>query len=263
MKHNYLLAVLVMAFLTSCSTSDDSATPEEPTANNYFPIENGDFWVYDVNGDFPGRDSLYIANDTTINNTPHKKFKTKDLPFGFYSSSLTGNGIRKSGDKLMVSGAIDIDLIEGFPVDLAVSDFIIFKENASDNEQLSSISGSINYQFDEIPLTFNYTMKSVFAETLASFAVPGHDTYQNVKVIKVIVNLNVGGVVSFQGVNFPFNVMNSQDVVVSTQYYANNVGMVYSTTDIHYELANMEIALPIPSTATQNIKEYLVNHSGE
>lgn len=261
MKHNYFFAVLLMAFLTSCSTSDDNATPEEPTANNYFPVENGDFWVYDVNGDFPGRDSLYIANDTTINNIPHKKFKTKDVPFGFYSSSLTENGIRKSGDKLMVSGATSINLLEGFPIDLVVSDFVIFKENASDNEQLSSVSGTLNYQYEDIPLTFNYTMKSVFAETLDSFSVPGHETYQDVKVIKVIVGLNAGGVATFQGFDFPFNVINQQDVVVSTQYYVNNVGMVYSNTDIHYELADLEIALPIPSTATQNIKEYLVDHN--
>jgi len=263
MKHNYLLAVLLMAFLTACSTSDDNNSSEQPTENDYFPVENGDFWVYDVSGDFPGRDSLYIANDTTINNTPHKKFKTKEVPFGFYSSSLAGNGIRKSGDKIMVSGATSVNLIEGFPIDLSVSDFVIFKENASDNEELSSISGTLNYQYGDIPLTFNYTMKSVFAETLASFTVPGHETYQDVKVIKVIVGLNAGGVTTFQGVDFPFNIMTQQDVVVSTQYYVNNVGMVYSTTDIHYELTSQEIPLPVPSTATQNIKEYLVDYSSQ
>ena len=263
MKHNYLLAVLLMAFLTSCSTSDDNNSSEQPTDNNYFPVENGDFWVYDVNGDFPGRDSLYIANDTTINNTPHKKFKTKEVPFGFYSSSLTGNGIRKSGDKVFVSGATSVNLIEGFPIDLVVSDFVIFKENASDNEQLSAVSGTLNYQYDVYPLTFNYTMKSVFAETLPTFTVPGHDTYQDVKVIKVIVGLNAGGVATFEGFELPFNLITQQDVVVSTQYYVNNIGMVYSTTDIHYELADMDVTLPIPSTATQNIKEYLVDYSGE
>lgn len=256
MKHNYLLAILLVLFLTSCSTSDDNST-EQTTENDYFPVENGNYWVYDVSGDFPGRDSLYIAGDTTINNTAHKKFKTKELPFGFYSSSLAGNGIRKSGDKLLVSGATNINLIEGFPINLAISDFVLFKENASDNQQLSSVSGTLNYQFEEFPLTFNYIMKSVFTETLSTFTVPGHETYQDVKVIKVIVNLHIQTVVS----SIPFNVLPEQNVVVSTQYYANNVGMIYSNTDINYTLAITDISVGVPTSASQNIKEYLVNHN--
>lgn len=256
MKHNYLLGLLLMLLLTSCSTSDDSPA-EEITENDYFPIANGNYWAYEVTGELPGRDSLYIAGDTTINNTAHKKFKTKEVPFGFYSSSLAGNGIRKSGDRLLVSGTTSINLIEGFPIDLAVSDFVLFKENASDNQQLGSISGTLNHQYEEFPLAFNYTMKSVFAQTLATFTVPGHGTYQNVKVIKVIVNLNIKTVVS----GIPFNVLPPQDVVVSTQYYANNVGMIYSNTDINYSLASTEISVGVPSSGSQNIKEYLANHS--
>lgn len=257
MKHNYLLAILLMAFLTSCSSSDDSTTGEQPTENDYFPMENDDFWVYDVSGEFPGRDSLYVANDTTINSVAHKKLKTKDIAFGFYSTSLRENGVRKSGDKVMVSGATSINLIESFPIDLAVSDFVIFKENAADNEQLSALSGTLNYQYGEFPLAFNYKMKSVFVETLPTFAVPGHETYQNVKVIKVIVNLEISTVMGM----FPISVLHPQDVVVSTQYYANNIGMIYSTTDVTYSLANNQIDVGVPASGSQNIKEFLVDYS--
>jgi len=260
MKQYYFIAVLVMAFLTSCSSDDDS-TPDTTTETNYFPVENGQFWVYDVNGEFPGRDSLYVANDTTINSTSYKKFKTKELAYGFFSSSLAGNGIRKSGDKLLVSGSTNINLLEGFPINLAVSDFVIFKESAADNEQLGSFSGTLNYQYEDIPLTFSYTMKSVFQESLASFNVPNYGTYQDVKVVKIIVNLTVVGVASFQGMDFPFNLINEQDVLISTQYYAKNVGMIYSNTEIQYELANQDVPLPIPSSGSQNIKEYLDDYT--
>ena len=260
MKYNYILAIFFLAFLGSCSTSDDNSTPEQPTENNYFPVENDSFWVYDVSGEFPGRDSLYIANDTTINNTSYKKLKTDEIPFGFYSSSLTGNGIRKSGDKVLVSGSASVNLIEGFPINLAVSDFVLFKENASDDEQLSSISGTFNYQYGEFPLTFNYTMKSVFDETLATFTVPGHETHQDVKVIKIVVNLSIGSVWTNGDLTLPFNLLPAQDVIVSRQYYANNAGMVYSNTDITYNLASTEISVGVPSSGSQNIKEYLVNN---
>ena len=261
MKHNYLLAILLMAILTSCSGSDDSAAPDQPTENDYFPVENGNFWVYDVQGEFPGRDSLYIASDTTINNTAHKKFKTKDVPFGFYSSSLANNGIRKSGDKLLVSGATSVNLIEGFPIDLTVTDFVLFKDNASDNEQLSSVSGTLNYQYDEYPLTFNYTMKSVFAETLPTFTVPGKGTYEDVKVMKVIVNLSIESVFTSGPITLPLTILPAQNVVVSTQYYVNTIGMVYSNTNINYTLANEDISVGVPTSGSQNIKEYLVDYS--
>lgn len=264
MKQYYFLAILVMALLASCSSSDDSTAPGPVTENNYFPVENNQFWVYDVTGEFPGRDSLYVANDTTINATSYKKFKTKELAYGFFSGSLSGNGVRKSGDKIMVSGSTNVALLEDFPLDLVVTNFVIFKESATNNEELGSFAGSFTYQYGDIPLTFNYTMKSVFQESLASYSVPSHGTYQDVKVVKVIVNLNIGGVVSYQGINFPFTLMQPQNVLVATQYYAKNIGMVYSDTQINYELvdvAQLENEIPFPTSGSQNIKEYLVDYS--
>lgn len=258
MKQYYFLAVFVMALFWSCSPSDDSPTNDPPgSETNFFPSENGDFWVYDVQGDFPGRDSLFVANDTVINGKTNKKFKTKEVSFGFYSSSLAENGVRKSGDKLLVSGGTNINLIEGFPIDLTVNDFVLLKESAIDNEELSSISGTINYQYEEFPLTFNYKMRSVFSKNLTSFTVPGRATYQNVKEIKVIVNLEISTVMGM----FPISVLHPQDIVVSTQYYANNIGMIYSNTDISYSLASDQIDVGVPTSGSQNIKEFLVSYN--
>jgi len=265
MKYNYFIAILLVVFLASCSSDNDN-TPENTNGseNNYLPVENGDYWVYDVSGEFPGRDSLYVANDTMINNTSYQKFKTKEIAFGFFSGSLAGNGVRKNGDKLLVSGSTGIDLMEGFPINLEVTDFVIFKESASENEQLSSTSGTFTYNFEEIPLEFDYTMKSVAGQSLASYTVPNYGTYEDVKVVKVIVNLKIVAIVPAGEINFPVDVLAAQDVVVSTQYYAKNIGMIYSTTAINYELEDfslLDIELPFPSSGNQNIKEYLADYS--
>lgn len=263
MKTNFFIAILLMTLFASCSSEDDTIT-ENTTETNYFPLENGDFWVYDVSGEFPGRDSLYVANDTVISNTTHKKLKTKDLAFGFYTSSLANNGVRKSGDQLMISGTAAFDLLEGFPIDLAVSDFVIFKESASENQQLSSTSGTLTYNFEEIPLTFNYTMKSVAGASLENYNVPNYGNFEDVKVVKIIVNLKISSIVAAGPVNLPIDVLSEQDVVVATQYYAKNVGMIYSTTDISYELqdfSSLGFELPIPASGSQNIKEYLADYS--
>ncbi len=262
MKHSYFIAILLLVFMNSCST-DDSNNDDQPSEKNYFPLENEDFWTYDVEGEFAGRDSLYVANDTTISGNSYKKLKTKELPFGFFTSSLAENGIRKIDDKLVVSGSTNIDLLEGFPISLDVTDFVLFKENASDGQELSSIDGTFNYQYEEFPLTFNYTMQSVFQESLESFSVPNHATYQDVKVMKIIVNLEITSVFNGGGIDFPINILNPQNVVVSTQYYAANIGMIYSTTDINYILASDQVPVDIPSSGSQNIKEYLDTYNAQ
>lgn len=261
MKHNYFIAILLMVFLVSCSSDDNGTTPDnDNTEADFLPLKNGAFWTYDVSGDIPGRDSLYVANDTTINSTSYKKLKTKDFAYGFFSGSLAENGVRKSGSKLLVSGSTGINLLEGFPIDLDVNDFVIFKENATSSEQLDMISGVIDYEYENIPLVFTYNMKSIFQESLASYNVPNYGTYQDVKVIKVIVNLKVGGVYS----GLPFTLMNEQNVLVSTQYYAKNIGMVYSNTTIEYQLNNHPLLaniITIPTASSQNIKEYLADYN--
>lgn len=265
MKHSYFIAFLLMAFLTSCSSDNETTTPETTPTADYFPTENGKFWVYDVTGDFPGRDSLYIANDTMINNSAYKKLKTKELAFGFFTSSLAENGVRKSGDKLLISGATSVSLLQGFPLDFEVKDFTLFKENAIDNEPLALISGTIDYEYDGIPLEFDYTMKSVFKESLASFNVPNYGNYQDVKVIQIILNLQVGGVYEAGTISLPFTLLNAQDVVVSTQYYAKNVGMIYSHTTINYQLNDISQFvgdITIPMSVNREIKEYL-DHTNE
>lgn len=266
MKHNYFIAILLMAFLTSCSSDDATTEPDDtnPIEADYFPLENSAFWVYDVSGEFPGRDSLYTANDTMINNTSYKKFKTKDVAFGFFSGSLAENGVRKSGDKLLVSGSTGVNLIQDFPIDLTVTDFVIFKESASENEQLGLTSGNFTYNYGEIPLKFDYTMKSIAGQSLASYAVPNYGTFQDVKVVKIIVNLKISAEFSAGGITIPAAILAPQDVLVSTQYYAKNIGMIHSSTDINYELEDFSMfnfEFPFPTTGSQNIKEYLANSS--
>ena len=93
MKKNHYLLIILSFFILSCSSDDDSSMPS--TVNNAIPLTVGNYWLYDVNmTNISVRDSLYTANDTVINNNTYKKFKTKSFPFGFYSNSLRGNGLR-------------------------------------------------------------------------------------------------------------------------------------------------------------------------
>lgn len=260
MKFKLLIALALFTVLTSCSSDDNSNTGG---STNYLPLGTGNFWTYNVTGvNVSERDSLYVANDTVINAKTYKKLKTLNQPFGFFSNSMNNNGIRNEGSSLLLSGTAGLNLGDTFPIDLSLNDFVIFKENASNNEQLSSISGVINQDFQGYPLNLAYTMKSTAMETLPSFTSPDGEVYTDVKKVKTTLNLKISTTVTIPNIPIPLTItiMNPQDVVVSIQYYSKNIGMVYTNTTISYELQDLSqygVTLPIPQSGSQIQDEFL------
>lgn len=258
MKFKLLIAVACISVLTSC-TSDNNTDSGEPT--NYFPLETGNYWTYDVTGaNLSERDSLYVANDTVINTKTYKKIKTLDLPFGFFSNSLNNNGLRKEGSSILLTGSAGLNLGDTFPIDLSLNDFVIFKEDASNNDQLSSISGVIDQDFQGYPLKLTYTMKSTAMETLPTFTSPNGAIYTDVKKVKTILNLKITTTQTISGIPFTVPILNPQDVVISFQYYSKNIGMIYANTTTSYQLDTslaQFITLPIPQSGSQIQDEFL------
>ena len=258
MKYRLLFAITFLTVLISCST-DTNADSE----TNFMPLSIGNYWKYNVatNGQSM-RDSLYISNDTTINTKTYKKFKTRNAPAGFFSNSLNKNGLRKEGSTLLLTGTLALDFGVGVPINFSVSEFVIFNENATNNQQLGSVSGSINQTIGTYPLVIDYTLKSIAIESLPSYTSNGH-VYSDVKRVKTILNAKITTTttVVILGIPTPFvtTILNSQDVVVSNQYYAKNIGMVYTNTLINYQLNSLPggTTLPIPSTGSQSQDEFL------
>jgi hypothetical protein len=257
MKIKLILSVFLIAFLTSCSNDENSVSGD---SGNYFPLTNGNYWTYDIVGQATGRDSLYVANDTIIGNATFKKMKTQFLASGFFSNSLRQNAVRTNGNLVQLSGGLGFDLGTGFPINLSVSNFTILKNNASANEQLSSTSGTFTQVLDTYPLTFNYTLKSVADGSLPSFTSPNGSIYTDVQKTKIILTLKITTTTNVPGTTFPITVtvLDTQDVVNSTQYYAKNIGMFYTNTNISYEI-NPDFAsfLPIPSSGNETQQEFL------
>lgn len=261
MKKLYFGAALLFVGLTSCSSSDDSTNGNLTT---FLPLTETSSWVYDVNLDASeiGRDSLYVSGETTLNGKTYKQMKVKDVPAGFYTNSLNNNNVRVSGSKILLSGSTGIALADILPINIDVTDFIIFKEDASNNAQLDAISGAITQDLQGIPIKIDYTLKSTFKESLSSFTVPGKETYSNVKVVKLVANLKVGTEIEIPGttISLPFSILDSQDVIVSTHYYADGVGMIYAKTAINYTLNDFSqagFALPIPQEGDSTVEEFL------
>jgi hypothetical protein len=259
MKTKLLLtSFFALILFTSCSSSSDNSGSDNSPATTFLPLTNGNYWVYDVdNAGTINRDSLYISNDTVINTVTYKKMKTLTTPTGFFSSTLRNNGVKIDGSKLEMTGNFSINFGLTSPIELALTDFIFFKENAVTNDVLSTTSGTLSQTISGYPLTIDYTLKTVADGSLANFLSDG-TTYTDVKKTKVILNLKITTTQTISGITIPITVMNAQDVVTSTQYYSKNIGMVYANTLINYQLNSIPgVTLPIPSSGTQTQEEYL------
>lgn len=250
----YIPALLGVLLLCSCSSStEESTTGSTPSNSDYFPLSTNNYWTYTVDA---MRDSLYIANDTLIASTPHKKCKANDFPVGFYSNSLNKNGIRKSGDEILASGTFDLEAFTGLPIAISLNNFIIFKENATTGQTLSNVTGTLQQTVQDLPLTIQYKTTSIAGVTFPNYTSPNGDAYTNVKAVNTIINLQVSTV--YFGI--PFVVLPSQDVLVSTQYFAKDIGVVHTNTHLQYALSSgipAGIPLPIPNSGNQTQQEFL------
>lgn len=262
MKFKLIVLIAAFSFLFSCS-SDSNGDTIIPIEINYIPLTNGNFWTYNVttNGQTL-RDSLYISNDTTINTKIYKKFETKNAPVGFFSNSLNKNGLRKEGTSLLLTGTLALDFGVGVPINLSVTDFVIFNENATNNQELGSVTGTINQTVQTYPLVIDYTLKSIAIETLPTYTSYGQ-VYSDVKRVKTILNAKITNTstVIILGIPTPFitTILSPQDVVVSNQYYSKSIGMVHTNTLINYQLNSLPIGvtLPFPSSGSQTQDEFL------
>ncbi len=267
MKSNLLLLAALCGTLFSCSSDESSSDTGTPTPDTNFtiPLTTGKYWTYDVEDSNANqfRDSLYISGDTLIGGNTHKKFKVKDdLATGFYSSSLRNNGVRELDNKLLLSGDLSLGMGQQLPIalDLTLTDFIIFKKNAAVNEQLSTKTGVIEQEFNGYPIKINYTLKSYGGESIATFTPPTTtDVYTNVRTSKIVLRASITTQQTVAGVPFTVTIMPEQDVLISTQYIANGIGVTYVKTDMQYQLAALPstITLPFPNSGSQSQEEFL------
>jgi len=263
-----ILAFALGLFVVSCSDDDSNDNTPTVTTSAYLPMDAGNYWVYEVESSVvnaDGRDSLYVANDTVIGNKTYNKLKTLSLPTGFFASALRNNGVRAADGKLLLSGSSTVNFTEELPFSLAVTDFVFFDENAGNNEVIDTESGTIQQEIMGYDIEINYELTSRAKNSIASYTA-GDQVYTNVKPVEMTLNIEVIAMVVIDGLPnpVPFTLINPSDVVVSTQYYAENIGVVHVVTDFNYELEETPgFEVPMPATGTEHQEEFLVQYNVE
>jgi hypothetical protein len=260
-----LLSIMACVSLFAVSCSDDDST-NESTGAIYLPLSQGNYWVYDVTGPQTGRDSLYIANDTLINNNTYKKFKTATLPSGFFSGALSGNGVKQNGTKLQLTGSTGFSFSEDLPISLSVTDFTFFDSAVPAGTQIGIATGAFEQPTtDGYTLSIEYALQATAGADFESHSAGG-ETYTNVKTVEMTLTLTITALFDAGGFTIPVEVLPEQDVLTSTQYYAQNIGAVHISTDITYQLTDLSsfnVELPIPASGTEHQEEILDTYSAE
>lgn len=265
MKKTILLMAALGLLTLSCSDDDSSDTTPSVTTSAYLPMADGNYWVYDVESSvMNGHDSLYVANDTVIGGTTYHKLKTGALPTGFFPGALRNNGVRAADGKLLLTGTATVNFTEELPFSIAVDDFIMFDEYAAADTTLDTKTGTINQEIQGYDVDMNYVLTATALTPLASHTAGGQ-TYNNVKPVEMKLNVKVVINYPFQGMVLPVTIINTQDVVISTQYYAEGVGMVHAVTDFQYNMEELpdNVEVPLPQSAEENQEEILVDYSVE
>ena len=247
------------------NTNNTNNTNNNTTFTDALPLNTGNYWTYDVVGATNTRDSLYIFGDETVGAHTYKKFKNRNnIATGFYCSSLNNNNVRKDAGKLLLTGNLSLLQAMTLPtgLDLSVTDFIIFKESATNGEILSEKTGTFQQTISSLPITIEYRLRSIGGENFPSYTSPNNDVYPNVKSTKIVVSLKITSTQTIAGFPITINILPQQDVVVSTQYLSKNIGIVYTKTNTNFTLnATIAAQIGLPVTNSQVQEEFLDTYS--
>ncbi len=281
MKIQKLLYFIILTIIVSCSKNDEPIvvpanemqTVGDNVVTTFMPISSMNTWNYATEtiittpmpnsgtGSTTGADVLKVENEVVENLITYKLMKTlPTTPSGFYSNSVNNNKLRVDGSAVKMTGNISFNLGTNV-LDFDVTDFVIFKENALINTNLGMpATGTrlLTIPSLTVPVNVNYTIKAVNGGDSSPITI-GSTIYSNIKIVKLYVTIDANINTGF-GIADAFEPM-KQDVIVSTQYYAKNIGVIKADTKIEYHLSSIigSLAPTIPANGLSNIAEKLTS----
>lgn len=269
--YKLLLIFFIGTLSISCSSDDNSGNNDDPNIPQlgYFPQSVGNSWVYDVQAEnLSTEDHLYVSGETSENGTIYKTFVTQDTPTGFYTTLLTSGKVTVNNSKTLYSGTINIGEmlgdIEGLTFEL--TNFVVLDTNAPPGNMLSSESGEFYQDLGEYGFNVEYSLASTSLGSLETFTLENDTTYNDIKAVNLSFSLKIDVIITFMGVQIPYPILNTQEIISSTQYYANNTGMIFADTQIEYHLEDIPdigIEIPLPESYQYNLREILTHFSTE
>ncbi len=263
--NKFKTVIILIALVTFISCDDNVADnpPIEPTIE-YMPYAVSNYWVYDVESSVNGtsKDSLYISSTVSANNSSYFKFGASDTSTGFATQLYANNLHRKDAENHFIFGEIDLGALLGdqFDLNITLDDEILLSETAQIGTVLAEQSNSITQTFNNIPLQIDYTFKNELKNTLSMLNV-NNEEYSDIIQTEITLNVKIVAIIDVLGIQIPYTVLQPQDVIVMTNSYANEVGLIKSDVEFSYQMDEIQgVTLPFPSSSSETMVQEITNY---
>lgn len=258
--------LIFLTIFSACTNETDDTSTSEPTSDaNYFPLSAGNYWNYD-NRSEPADQPPMESTDQLIvaGSTGNSYNMSAEMPAEGFMTNLLDNGtLTKQDYKLIFTGVYEFSM-EGFgSLTLPLNNAVMYDASAISGAELFSVTDEISQTMGEIPLQISYTVTTTQEGFLDSFEVNG-TTYEDVITSSFTLNLAIFTSVEVFGTSVNIPILGAQDVFVGQNYYAADVGMIYSDVIFHYDLEDLSqypINIPMPETATVESTQSLTTHT--
>ena len=249
-----LLVLLGFGLLVACS--DDDSNSETTIAGNFFPLIVNNSWDYEntLSTSTPGQDDVVTTETLSITNTSENNGNTEyeletDNPAGSspVTLALSQGVLSKNDASLIYTGQFGLGLTDFPEVTFDVEDVQIYNTSASLDTELFSQNGSIQQDFQGIPISIDYTLSSIMGDSFESFE-SNDVTYDNVISSQLIINLEITANIT-DPLPLSIPILQSQDAVIVTNYFADGVGLIQSETDTNLVFEE----IPIPDFTLEDI----------
>lgn len=279
-----IILLFSVILLWNCSSDDDATNdsgepivdpaPEEPIIN-YFPLVIGNNWQYENTQTsneetVESSETLTVESEQQVGDTLTYALSSNSDALTISATGIFSNGLLyKSDGKLLITGDFDLGLDEtdlpGFNVNF--EDLVVYDVDAIAGSVLFTQDENFDLpEFNDIDLNVNLSIVSTSLSSLNELEVNGL-VYEDVIGAEVVVSMAIEATAVIPPLPVPVtvDVIPFQEVVKVTNYFANEVGLIQSETNLSVTFNEILNQLPefnledIQVNGLQKLTEYNVS----
>lgn len=254
-RKTLFLTLLASCFICISCSDDDSDMQNPQNDKNYFPLVVENSWDYqntvsapDQN-DFESQETLSVSSSNQVGTNTTFEFETTNPVNSAPTTLALSNGLLyKEGNSLIYTGSFGLGLPEFPGLTFDVQDGEIYNKSANEGSELFTFSDNVEESINGFPINIDYTVSSVMGNSFTDLQVNGQN-YNDVISSKLVINMNISS-----NIGIEVDVLESQDVVIVTNYFAKDIGLVKSETDTNFDFISFP-SLPLEDVTFFTLQE--------
>ncbi|GAA0871001.1 hypothetical protein GCM10009117_01460 [Gangjinia marincola] len=254
--------------ITGCSDDDDNKDPQgTDNTNNYFPLAVDNTWEYEntlvINDQDPDSYEDLLTVESENQGNYQLSSSVGDPLFGFTTGLLSSGTITKEENIVRYNGALEVSLPNLDDISITITNATILNPSAGNDAELYVQGGSqpVSIPIDNnnsLNATLNFTITTEQTGSQENITV-NQQTFEDIVISTLFINIEV----SLDDFG-DFVILTAADVIVSSNYFAKDIGLVFSNTETNYRLNDFGIIdLPFDTTYDSTLTQELESYTAE